>query len=47
VEEFYMLGLALLVGGIAITTFALWFATAGKERRQRRIAREHARSKLR
>lgn len=42
-----MLALALLMAGLAIVVLAIWSQTSLKARRQRRIEREHARSKLR
>ena len=46
-EEFALLSLALLLSGALIVGVVIWHQTAGKERRRRRIEREHARSKLR
>lgn len=46
-EEFTVLALALLSAGAVIVAGILWYETAGKVRRRRRIEREHARSKLR
>lgn len=46
-EESVLLILALLTAGAGIITAAIYYETGWKERRRRRIERDHARSKQR
>lgn len=46
-EDTYLLVFALMAAGVLTIGGFIWYETAGKERRRKRIERNHARSKLR
>ena len=46
-EEYLLLGVALLTSGTALVGAVIWNETAGKARRRRRIERKHFKSKER
>jgi hypothetical protein len=46
VEEYLLLGIALFVAGAAVVAGVIFYETSWKTHRQRRIERNHARSKL-
>jgi hypothetical protein len=46
VDEFLLLGLALLVAGAVAIGGIIFYEAGWKARRRRRIERDHARSKL-
>ena len=46
-EEYFALGIALLVAGVTTVSAVIWYETGWKARRRRRVERDHARNKLR